>query len=215
VSHRRAAVDSSVARRGNRGWSTYGAQRLQPVAIGGKCDVPKTTQTSENRCRELRQLPEPFHGKEEVDGSSPSEGSAKAAQIESFLIELSCATSTALGMEPFTELPGSERALRGAKNRPASTFAMKSSPASVSVGTRIRSSASAASAPCGSKADGRSTPLATARRRTWNAAFALARNHATRCPARPCSTRTRTSCARDLTASFGTRSLSGTRSSLG
>ncbi len=29
-------------------------QRLQPVAIGGKCDAPKTAHTSENRCRGLR-----------------------------------------------------------------------------------------------------------------------------------------------------------------
>jgi hypothetical protein len=42
------------------------AQKAKTVAVG--CD----------------QLPESFHGKEGVDGSSPSEGSAKAPQIGAF-----------------------------------------------------------------------------------------------------------------------------------
>jgi hypothetical protein len=41
-------------RRGNGGWSPYGAPRLQPVAIGGKCDAPKNGLYKRNRCRGLR-----------------------------------------------------------------------------------------------------------------------------------------------------------------
>jgi hypothetical protein len=36
------------------------------------------------------QLPIGAHGKEGVDGSSPSEGSSKAAQIGAFAVERSC-----------------------------------------------------------------------------------------------------------------------------
>jgi hypothetical protein len=43
-----------------RGWSVNGAKRAQPAANGGKCRGRKTAPTS--------------HGKEGVDGSSPSEG---------------------------------------------------------------------------------------------------------------------------------------------
>jgi hypothetical protein len=38
-------------------------------------------------------LPETFHGKEGVDGSSPSEGSEKAAQIAAFSVEGTCTSS--------------------------------------------------------------------------------------------------------------------------
>jgi hypothetical protein len=55
------------------------------------------------------------HGKEGVDGSSPSEGSAKPPQnagscVQIHLHELQCAA----GMEPFMELTGPERAFLGA-----------------------------------------------------------------------------------------------------
>jgi hypothetical protein len=39
-------------------------------------------------------LPESFHGKEGVDGSSPSEGSAKTPQIRTFSVEGVCRTSS-------------------------------------------------------------------------------------------------------------------------
>ena len=57
------------------GWSIYGAQRAQPVATGGKWDAlekplkqadPQLVATHGNRFA--------AHGKEGVDGSSPSEG---------------------------------------------------------------------------------------------------------------------------------------------
>jgi hypothetical protein len=53
----------------------YGAQRLQPVAIGGKCDAPaKRLRQAKTVAAACDQLPEPFHGKEGVCGSSPQEG---------------------------------------------------------------------------------------------------------------------------------------------
>jgi hypothetical protein len=85
----------AVATSGNR-WQMGPGQNPQnhaeTVAVG--CD----------------QLPTGSHGKEGVDGSSPSEGSAKAAQTAGFfcrgdLHELQCAG----GMEPFMELSGPER----------------------------------------------------------------------------------------------------------
>jgi hypothetical protein len=47
------------------------------------------------------QLPCRAHGKEGVDGSSPSEGSAKAAQTAAFSIERTCTNSSVQWMEPF------------------------------------------------------------------------------------------------------------------
>jgi hypothetical protein len=48
--------------------------------------------TSENRCDRLPPLPEKFHGKEGVDGSSPSEGSHESP------------ANAALSLSPFTAL---------------------------------------------------------------------------------------------------------------
>jgi hypothetical protein len=89
----------AVATGGNR-WQMRrpqnGSDKAKTVAVG--CD----------------QLPEPFHGKEGVDGSSPSQGFCKRpgqgpliAQIQLLLVQ------RALGMEPFMEpsarkLPPSE-----------------------------------------------------------------------------------------------------------
>ena len=65
--------------RGSELWSLYGAPWLQPVAISGK------RRGAENGRNKRKPLPSvatsclgKFHGKEGVDGSSPSEGSAKA-----------------------------------------------------------------------------------------------------------------------------------------
>jgi hypothetical protein len=48
-------------------------------------------------------------GKEGVDGSSPSEGSAKAQQTAILPFGLTCALQYAVGVEPFMELSGPER----------------------------------------------------------------------------------------------------------
>jgi hypothetical protein len=49
------------------------------------------------------------HGKEGVDGSSPSEGSAKAPHVGAFLVQTDLLfVEHAVGMEPFMELPRSE-----------------------------------------------------------------------------------------------------------
>jgi hypothetical protein len=64
------------------------------------------------------QLPFGAHGKEGVDGSSPSEGSAKAPQIAAFSIEAACKSSNMrMVMEPFMELPGREALLNAATIR--------------------------------------------------------------------------------------------------
>ena len=67
------------------GWSIYGAQRVQPVATGGKWDAlekplkqadPQLVATHGNRFA--------AHGKEGVDGSSPSKGFTKSLQKKPF-----------------------------------------------------------------------------------------------------------------------------------
>jgi hypothetical protein len=76
-----------VATAGNNGWSLYGAQRLQPVATGGKCECAGNG--SDNRkpfAVGCDRLPEAFHGKEGVDGSSPSEDFAVQPAISAFLL---------------------------------------------------------------------------------------------------------------------------------
>jgi hypothetical protein len=71
----RLSRGGNVASSDNEVWSLYGAPWLQPVATGRKWSTrenreinPKTVAVS---CDQLR---ETFHGKEGVDGSSPSEG---------------------------------------------------------------------------------------------------------------------------------------------
>jgi hypothetical protein len=78
-----------------------------------------------------RVTPRNLHGKEGVDGSSPSEGSAKAAQIASFFGRLELhELQYAVGMEPVMEPSGSkDRSQRLAFEREAG------------VSTRLRSSA--------------------------------------------------------------------------
>jgi hypothetical protein len=58
-----------------------GRNRWQPVANGL---ANKTAQTSKTVAGDCDQLPKSFHGKEGVDRSSPSEGSAKAPEIGAF-----------------------------------------------------------------------------------------------------------------------------------
>jgi hypothetical protein len=85
----------SVARADNNGWSLYGAQRAQPVASGGKRNgfenASKQAKTVAVGCD---RLPETFHGKEGVDGSSPSEGSARYLQIGRFPFSSTCRSSS-------------------------------------------------------------------------------------------------------------------------
>jgi hypothetical protein len=71
-----------VAFIGDRGWSICGADRAHPMATSRKCDElekrPKPAKTVAAGCH---RLPIGAHGKEGVDGSSPSEGSAKSPHI--------------------------------------------------------------------------------------------------------------------------------------
>src|SRR5881394_2664683 len=64
-----------VATRGNR-WQTgrAGRRRKQAETVAVSCD----------------RLPEAAHGKEGVDGSSPSEGSAKAPHVGAFSFRPTC-----------------------------------------------------------------------------------------------------------------------------
>jgi hypothetical protein len=73
---------------GPQGWSIYGAQRAQPVATGGKWDALEngSNRPIGNRWQPTATVPE--HGKEGVDGSSPSEGSRKFLLSDSFLLLL-------------------------------------------------------------------------------------------------------------------------------
>jgi hypothetical protein len=58
-----------------------------------------------------------LHGKEGVDGSSPSEGFAKAPQIAAFSVEgVLQDLQYAVRMEPFMEPSGSERTIQNVEN---------------------------------------------------------------------------------------------------
>jgi hypothetical protein len=64
------------------------------VATGGKrCQLPRA-RTGRKQAKTVAlgcdRLPRGAHGKEGVDGSSPSEGSAKAAQIAAFSVAPTC-----------------------------------------------------------------------------------------------------------------------------
>jgi len=74
-----------------RAWSVYGAKRTQPVAIGGKCSDPENGRNKPKPL--LRVATGCAHGKEGVDGSSPSEGSAKAPEIGAFSFSSTCRDS--------------------------------------------------------------------------------------------------------------------------
>ena len=64
-------------------------------------------------------LPREAHGKEGVDGSSPSEGSAKSVQIAAFFLPLYLHEfQYAVGMEPFMELPEIEPTPFRSETRP-------------------------------------------------------------------------------------------------
>jgi hypothetical protein len=66
----------------SRGWSLYGAPGLQPTPIAGKSTVPRNHQKqAKSVAAASHRLPENIHGKEGVDGSSPSEGSKDVIPI--------------------------------------------------------------------------------------------------------------------------------------
>ena len=59
----------------HEGWSLYGAQRAQPS--GNRLQIPSgegTQKQAKNVAVGCNRLPRQVHGKEGVDGSSPSEG---------------------------------------------------------------------------------------------------------------------------------------------
>ena len=68
-----------VVRTDNEGWSLYGAQRSQRVATSGKWQPQERLKQAKAVAVGCDPLPETFHGKEGVDGSSPSEGLHKVA----------------------------------------------------------------------------------------------------------------------------------------
>jgi len=84
--------------------ATGGNQRQ----IGSAQTRPKQAKTVAARCD---RLPEKFHGKEGVDGSSPSEGSAKPACRDFSVCVQSVHGPLRAWMEPFMELSRRERAL--------------------------------------------------------------------------------------------------------
>jgi hypothetical protein len=80
-----------VAMADNGRWSLYGAPWLQPVASGRKSGSARKPQTqAKTVAMGCDQLPRAAHGKEGVDGSSPSEGSAKAPQNGGFCVDRTC-----------------------------------------------------------------------------------------------------------------------------
>src|SRR5437867_3990399 len=80
--------------RGSELWSLYGAPWLPPVANHGKAGYwPKRLKQAKTVAAGCDQLPFGFHGKEGVDGSSPSEGSAKAPEIGAFSFASTCKLS--------------------------------------------------------------------------------------------------------------------------
>src|SRR5207244_1008162 len=107
----RQAVDRLF---GGRGWKGGGKTRGQRKANGSSVSSPETTSTKPNLfATSCRRLPQNLHGEEGVDGSRPSEGSAKAAQGAAFsgrgnLHEFQYAVGMELGTEPFMEPQGRE-----------------------------------------------------------------------------------------------------------
>jgi hypothetical protein len=67
-----------------------GCNRWQSVA---NATPPKRLRQAKTVAVACDQLPEPFHGKEGVDGSSPSEGSAKAPHVGAFSFRPTCTKS--------------------------------------------------------------------------------------------------------------------------
>jgi hypothetical protein len=116
ASVRPAGYFRDVATTGNGSWSLYGAERSQPAATGRKSDGGKNgpnrrkplpwVATGCLRCSMVRR----------VDGSSPSEGSAKAPQTGAFCFGCTCRVASVRWVwSPFVERSGSQRAIETAK----------------------------------------------------------------------------------------------------
>jgi hypothetical protein len=75
----------------------YGAPWLQPAATSGKRLSAEVAETSQNRCRWLPPLALDVHGKEGVDGSSPSEGLPKVPANRHFVVAYPLNTRTHSG----------------------------------------------------------------------------------------------------------------------
>src|SRR5919204_3020885 len=78
-----SAEQHYVAKSGNKGWSLYGAPWLQPVATGRKSAGPQKALNKPKLSPSVATARRVEHGKEGVDGSSPSEG-LKSPQIGMF-----------------------------------------------------------------------------------------------------------------------------------
>ena len=82
---------TSVVRTDAQTWSTYGAERSQPAATASKGGRPdKRLKQAKTVATGCDQLPTRRHGKEGVDGSSPSEGSKRPANRHFLLSVLNC-----------------------------------------------------------------------------------------------------------------------------
>src|SRR5207244_85943 len=71
-------------------WSPVVATRGNQRQIDGPPKPQKRAKSVASGCDRLRAT---FHGKEGVDGSSPSEGSAKAPHVGAFLFSRTCTSS--------------------------------------------------------------------------------------------------------------------------
>ena len=95
-----------------------GGNRWQSAQIEGAQKRRKQAKTVAVGCH---RLPESFHGKEGVDGSSPSEGSAKALQISGFLLSSICIIRQYVpGLEPIMELRDLRNRASSSRTRPVS-----------------------------------------------------------------------------------------------
>src|SRR5438067_2454850 len=86
-------------------WSPVVANSGNRQQIGESRKTQKQAKTVAAGCDWLRKT---FHGKEGVDGSSPSEGSAKGPQRRLFFTSDLRVHHRAVGMEPFMEPSGHE-----------------------------------------------------------------------------------------------------------
>jgi hypothetical protein len=95
----RLAISPKCARRRDTTSSQSRKRRMEPLwspaaAIGGNRWQMGRTSTRLRKAKTVavgcHRLPEKFHGKEGVDGSSPSEGSAKSPEIAWFVFRSSC-----------------------------------------------------------------------------------------------------------------------------
>ena len=88
-------------------WRQGGAADRNRTQVAAYVEHRKSLQIAASACQPLRLR---THGKEGVDGSSPSEGSAEALQNRAFSLESSLhILQLDADMEHFMEVPGSER----------------------------------------------------------------------------------------------------------